>query len=115
MKAEAYAHLHAFSAAFEQAWEAAQKLQPHFDLTRGELKRIYFRLQETRLETLVVLTELSTGYERAAEQRIQKQKAKWEDHERQLEEREREQIQQAKHEREQLEKLARRSARKPKR
>ena len=37
MKAEAYAHLHAFSAAFEQAWDAAQKLQPHLDLTRGEL------------------------------------------------------------------------------
>jgi hypothetical protein len=30
MKAEAYSHLYAFSAGFEQAWEAIQKLQPHF-------------------------------------------------------------------------------------
>jgi hypothetical protein len=52
MKAETYAHLHAFSAAFEQAWDAAQKLQPHLDLTDSELKEIYFRLEQARFETL---------------------------------------------------------------
>jgi hypothetical protein len=78
MKAEAYALLHAFSAAFEQAWEAAQKLQPHLELRRDELRRIYIRLEQARFETLVVLTELSSDYERTAEHRIRKLKPRWE-------------------------------------
>jgi len=81
MKAEVYAHLHAFSSAFEEAWDAAQKLQPHLELGRDEMKRIYFRLQQARLETLVVLNELGADYERTCEHRIRKQKAQWETHE----------------------------------
>ena len=63
MKAEVYAHLHAFSASFEQAWDAVQKLQPHLDLTRSELKEIYFRLEQARFETLDHLTELANRFE----------------------------------------------------
>jgi hypothetical protein len=81
MKAEAYAQLHAFSAAFEQAWDAAQKLQPHLELRRDELRRIYIRLQQARFETLVVLTELSSEYERTAEHRIRKLKTRLENEE----------------------------------
>lgn len=78
MKAEAYVHLHAFSAAFDQAWDAAQKLQPHLALTRDQLRQIYVRLQQFRFETLVVLNELGADYERAAEHRIRKLKTQWE-------------------------------------
>jgi hypothetical protein len=78
MKAEAYAHLHAFSAAFEQAWEAAQKLQPHLDLTRSELEEIYFRLEQARFATLDHLTELANRFEDTAQRRIRKQRALWE-------------------------------------
>jgi hypothetical protein len=78
MKAEAYAHLHAFSASFEQAWDAVQKLQPHLDLTRSELKEIYFRLEQARFETLDHLTELANRFEDTAQHRIRKQKASWE-------------------------------------
>jgi hypothetical protein len=78
MKAEAYAHLHAFSSAFDQAWDAAQKLQPHLELTRDQLRRIYVRLQQFRFETLAALTEESAGFERAAVSRIQKLNVRWE-------------------------------------
>jgi hypothetical protein len=77
VKAEAYAHLHAFSAAFEQAWDATQKLQPHLELTRDQLRQIYVRLQQLRFETLAALTEESAGFERAAQSRIQKLKVRW--------------------------------------
>jgi len=78
MKAEAYAHLHAFSAAFEQAWDALQKLQPHLDLTRSELKEIYFRIEQARFETLGHLAELANRFEDGAQHRIRKQKTLWE-------------------------------------
>ena len=78
MKAEAYAHLHAFSAAFDQAWDAVQNLQPHLELRRDELRRIYIRLQQARFETLVVLDELGTDYERTVEHRVRKLKVLWE-------------------------------------
>lgn len=81
MKAEAYAHLHAFSAAFEQAWNAVQKLQPHLDLTRSEMKEIYFRIEQARYETLGHLAELANRFEDGAQHRIRKQKALWETHE----------------------------------
>jgi hypothetical protein len=78
MKAEVYAHLHTFSTAFEQAWDAAQKLQPHLDLAGSELKEIYFRLEQARFETLDHLTELANRFEASAQRRICKQKARWE-------------------------------------
>jgi hypothetical protein len=78
MKAEAYAHLHAFSAAFEQAWDAAEKLQPHLDLTRSELKEIYFRLEQARFETLDHLTELANRFEDSAQQRTRRERSRWE-------------------------------------
>lgn len=78
MKAEVFTHLHAISAAFEQAWEAAQKLQPHLHLTRGELMTIYFRLQEARFETLSNLTEQTSLFVGTARNRTRRQKERWE-------------------------------------
>ena len=78
MKAEVYTYLHAFSAAFEQAWEAAQKLQPHLGLYRSELKRSYFRLEEARLQTLAEWGFLVEGLERTHHARLIKRKTQWE-------------------------------------
>jgi hypothetical protein len=78
MKAIVYMHLHIFSSAFEQAWDAAQKFQPHLDLTGSELKEIYFRLEQARFETLDHLTELANRFEDGAQRRIRKQKSRWE-------------------------------------
>jgi hypothetical protein len=78
MKVEAFAQMHAFSAALEQAWDAAEELQPHLGLRRAELRRVYVRRNQARFATLVVLTERSADRGRGAEHRIRKLKARWE-------------------------------------
>jgi hypothetical protein len=78
VKAEVYTYLHAFSAAFEQAWEAAQKLQPHLGLYRSELKRTYFRIEEARLQTLAEWGFWVEGMERTHHARLIERKTQWE-------------------------------------
>jgi hypothetical protein len=53
-------------------------MQPHLELRRDELRRIYVRLQQARFEALVVLNELGADYERTAEHRLRKLKTLWE-------------------------------------
>ena len=78
MKSEAYTYLHAFSAGIEQAWEAAQKLQPHLDLQRSQLKQTYYRLEEARQQTLAEWGALAEKLESAQHGRLIKQKTQWE-------------------------------------
>src|SRR6266849_3869438 len=77
MKSEAYTYLHAFSAGIDQAWDAAQKLQPHLDLPRNQLKQTYYRLEEARLQTLAEWGVAVEGLERAQHDRLIKQKTQW--------------------------------------